>query len=342
MQTDVKQNISTGKRGVRPSKSAHTLRWVLAHEPPVVFDEAARVFENEIRERSDGDIDVQLFRAAEYASHQGHRDPEVALSRAELIASVQRGDIEMAHCYTSALGAVHNRLWAIELPFLFRDYNHAELVWQGPLADQLMAGLPEVGLRGVAFAYSGGFRIVATQERALRSLDDYKGLRLRTAGNPVPEALYGQLGGSAVGAPLEQIRNLHRGGQIDGCEITFVRYRASQLEDIFPVINVTGHSLFTTMTVMNDEWFRKLPTKHQETVMIAGKAACRVERETAIRQEAETRAEFEKRGFDVVEMDKAEHANLRSEAVKLHEQFSPSFGKRLVSGIQSAGVRASN
>ena len=319
-----------------PRRAEHTLRWVMAHEPPAVFDEAARVFEDQIREKSDGAIAVELYRLDEYAARRGL----TSVSREDLVASVQRGEVEMAHCYTAALGAVHERLWAVELPFLFRGYDHAEAVWEGPAADTLMDGLDAVGLRGIAFAYSGGFRIVPTRDRELRSVADVRGLRLRTAGNPVPEALYRRLGGSAVAAPLEAIRGLQRAGEIDGCEITFVRYQACGLEDVFPVINVTGHSLFTTMTVVNDAWFRRLPDRHQATIVEAGTAACRVERETAIRQERETRAELAGRGFRVVELGEVARAELREHATALHAEFAPRFGEDVIDAIAAAAAGA--
>lgn len=335
--TQIVDTKTASERGGRPKprRAEHTLRWVMAHEPPVVFDEAARVFEEQIREKSSGDIDVELFRIDEYAARRGR----ASLSREELVACVQRGDVEMAHCYTSAMGSVHAPLWAVELPFLFRDYDHAEAVWEGPVAQTLMQGLNQVGLHGIAFAYSGGFRIVPTRERALHSVSDYRGLRLRTAGNPVPEALYQRLGGSAVGAPLENIAGMHRQGLIDGCEITFVRYQACGLDDIFPVINVTGHSLFTTMTVVNDAWFRSLPEHHQQTISDAGVAACRVERETAITHEKQTRADLEARGFRVVDMGELERAELRDVATALHTEFAPQFGEDIIDSIRSAGAQ---
>jgi len=329
----VSSNLDSSN-GFRPSthKGEYTLRWVLAHEPPVVFDAAAKLFEDQVRDGSSGDIDVQLFRAGEYSVNS----TSGPASRDELVASLQRGEIEMAHCYTSALGAVHDKLWAIELPFLFRDYAHADAVWEGQAAQLLMQGLPKVGLRGVAFAYSGGFRIVATADRELRSLADFEGLRLRTAGNPVPEALYELLGGSAKGASLEAITGLRRDGKIDGCEITCVRYQAQGLQEVFPTINVTGHSMFTTMTVMNDSWFQSLPDRHQATIMDAGKAACRLEREVAIEAEKTTLQDFETRGMSVITMDSSEHAEFSTRAKQLHAQFAPRFGDDVLEAIRGA------
>ena len=286
----------TSRQNTRRRDAEHTLRWVLAHEPPVVFEEASREFTRVLRELSDGDLAAELMMADDFAAARGQE----FVSRRELVESLQRGDIEMAHCYVAALGAFHEPLWAIELPFLFTDYEHAERVFEGPHARQLMDDMRPLGMRGVAFAYSGGYRIVPTQGRALRTIEDFAGFQLRTSGNPVPEAMYKALGATAIGADLESIAPMTRAGQISGCEITYVRFKATGLDQVFDVVNETSHSLFTTMTVVNERWFQSLSDKHQTAVMEAGEVACRVERKTAINEEAKTRADYGAAGLSQV------------------------------------------
>lgn len=307
--------------------SARTvLRWVLAHEPPVVFEEAAAEFGRLLLEKTDGELAARLIMADEFAAARG----QDFVGRTELVEMVQRGEIEMAHCYTAALGTVHGPLQAIELPFLFQSYEHAERVFEGPVAQRLMSGLPGVGLRGIGFAYSGGYRVIATRGRALRRLEDFRGLRLRTAGNPAPAALHASLGASAVGAPLVDIRRLVEEDRIDGCELTRVRFRALGLETVFDTMNDTGHSLFTTMTVANEAWFRALPEKHQSAVVEAGVAACRIERRTAIEEEARTK---ESCPLAQVTLDRDSEAGLRERARAVREQLAPRFGSELVQAI---------
>lgn len=316
----------------RPSGAEHVLRWVLAHEPPVVFDEAADFFANAVREATDGEIDVQLFLGDEYAVMAGHE----SISRRQLVELLQRGEIEMAHCYVAALGNVFDPLWAIELPFLFRDYQHAERFFEGQAARSLMDDMRPLGMRGLGFAYSGGYRIVPTFERELRSVDDFAGLTLRTSGNPVPEAMYAALGARAIGADLRQIATLARSGQIEGCEITYVRYKATELDQLFTVVNQTSHSLFTTMTVVNEQWFNRLEDKHQVAIADAARQACRIERETAIREEQKTKKACLEQGVKVVEMPAEQHLRLRELGRGIHHQFAPRFGQQLIDAIEQA------
>jgi TRAP-type C4-dicarboxylate transport system substrate-binding protein len=128
------------------------LRWVLAHEPPVVFEDASEHFVHRVREKTDGELGVELFLGPEYSQARGEY-----VSRTELVRCVQRGEIEMAHCYVAALGAFHDPLWAVELPFLFRDYDHAERVFEGPAGRALMDGLLPKGIgRCTPWRTSGG------------------------------------------------------------------------------------------------------------------------------------------------------------------------------------------
>ncbi len=318
-------------RDPRTDPAEHTLRWVLAHEPPAVFEDAAQAFVEQVRERSDGDMEVVLYGAEDFLAVTGADH----LSRADLIRGLQRGDVEMAHCYVSALGAWHQDLWALELPWLFENYDHAERVLDGAVGTRLLEGLVPQGLRGLAFAYSGGFRIVPTAGHALHSPADFAGLTLRTSGNPVPEAFYSSLGAKALGADLAAIPELASSGRIDGCELTYVRYLAAGLDRYFDTINETHHSLFTTMTSVNERWFQGLSDKHQATLHDAARAACRLERQVSIHEETETRAACEAQGLEIVRMAPEPAARLREQGLQVRAQLRSRFGTELIEAIRA-------
>lgn len=307
-----------------------TLRWVLAHEPPVVFDEAAESFVELVRGGTDGAIEVELLLGPEDALSRGEH-----VSRTELVRCVQRGEIEMAHCYVAALGTFSDPLWAVELPFLFRDYDHAEAVFEGPVGQRLLDGLLPAGIRGLAFAYSGGYRILPTLGRELHTLEDFAGLRCRTSGNPVPQALHAALGGRAIGAPLEAIAGMVHGDQIDGCEITYVRFAATGLDQVFDTINETHHSLFTTMTVVNEAWFQGLAPRHREAIADAARRSCRTERRVAIREEQVTRRAYAEAGVKIVALEPEQRGRLQGVGRAVRGQLTSRFGADLIEAIEA-------
>ena len=66
----------------------------------------------------------------------------------------------MSQTYSTVLGKLYNRLWALDLPFLFRSHQHAAAVLDGPIGSELLAGLVPSGLRGLSFTPIGGYRII--------------------------------------------------------------------------------------------------------------------------------------------------------------------------------------
>jgi TRAP-type C4-dicarboxylate transport system substrate-binding protein len=310
--------------------SEHRLRWVLAHDPPVVWEDAADVFTETVRERTDGAIRVELSVLSEFSRTAGR-----SIDRLELIRSVGRGEVEMAHAYVSALGVVNNLFWALELPFLFRDYAHAEAVIEGDIATRFLEALAPQGMLGLAFAYSGGFRIIPSR-RAIHSLEDFHGLRIRTAENPIPGAVFDRLGATAAPAPLEQIPALAAAGTIDAAEITYVRFVGTGMDSVYRTINDTGHSLFMTAMVINRAFFEGLPEAYQQALVEAAQAAARVERATSIHEEGQIKDRAAEQGLRIVRMDAPEHAALREQALAVYDTYGARFGGSLVQDIRDA------
>lgn len=320
-------------RTARPASDTaqHTIRWVLAHDPPVVFEDACASFIETVREETHGEVEVQLLTSDAFIAGRGGED----ISRAELVQCLARGEVEMAHTYVSALGTVHDRLWSLELPFLFRDYEHAEAVLEGPIATQLMDEMASHGIRGLSFAYSGGFRILPTTGRRVESLADLAGLRIRTSGNPIPGELYRRLGASASPGALQHVARRTRADEIDAAEVTFVRYLYTKLNEVYPVVNDTGHSLFMTMMAINEDFFRGLSEAQQDTIVRAGREAGRIERGVSLAEEAKVKASLADYGVEIVRMDAERQAEFREAALGLYETFAPRYGQDVVDAVRA-------
>ena len=64
-------------------------------------------------------------------------------------------------------------------PFLFPDEDTLYEIMNGELGEQVMAGLPDIGIRGCAF-YGNGFKAITNNIHPIESPDDLKGLKIRT------------------------------------------------------------------------------------------------------------------------------------------------------------------
>lgn len=318
----------TQARSTRPKATEYTIRWVLTHDPIALFEEAARHFAKLVHEESRGRMEVVVFTPKGYG--EGRWVPP-----AEVMRKVAAGELEMSQTYSSVLGKLHRRLWALDLPFLFRSHEHAAAVLDGRLGAELLEGLVPNGLRGLAFTYSGGYRIVSSTDREIHSIEDFQGLRIRTADNPVVTSLFKSVGAAPYPAPLQDIPALTEQGLIDAAESTWPRYWDMGHYRAQPIVNDTSHSLFLTALVINDTFFRSLPRFCQEVLQHAALEVARAERAKSVGDGLKAQEAMQRQDGTIISWSTGARARFAEVAADIYERFTPEFGSGLIEGIRS-------
>src|SRR6266699_932382 len=117
----------------------------------------------------------------------------------EAVEQAQVGAIQFARVSVGALGPVIDDLNVFNMPFLFRNTAHIQKVIDGRIGDELLekvTGNPRAGLVGICWMDAGA-RSVYDTRRAIKSIDDLKGLKVRVMGNPRFVDMMNALGGTA-------------------------------------------------------------------------------------------------------------------------------------------------
>ena len=72
------------------------------------------------------------------------------------------------------------RLGVLGLPFLWKSYDHALAVLDGPVGKELDQDMEKAGFKVLAWAVSWGYRNVVTAKKEVKKAADLKGLKIRT------------------------------------------------------------------------------------------------------------------------------------------------------------------
>ena len=310
-----------------------TIRWVLTHDPIALFEDAARRFAELVEEGSGGELKVEVMTPTEYGG--GTRVPP-----AEVMQQVADGVLQMSQTYTTVLGRMHDRLWALDLPFLFDSHEHAARVLDGELGRELLEGLVPHGLRGLGFTYSGGYRILSTTGRTIESIDDLEGVHMRTAQNPVVTALFEKLGAIPHPAPLQSIPAMTADGVIEAAESTWPRYWDMGHHRVQAVVSETSHSLFLTALCMNEDFWQSLPAPLQAVVQDAALKTAQHERDKSVKDGLAARAEHRAQGGRVCTLTGAESQRFERVAAEIREEFRERFGADLLERIATEAFSA--
>ena len=308
-----------------------TIRWVIAHEPIDLFLRAANRFSMQVNEQTNGAIDIEVLSLTDYATKYNNGKK---VTKHDLLQLMEDGTVEMSQMYTTWLGHYNKDMFVLDLPFLFRDHEHADRVLEGTIGEYLLEGLEQSSaVRGLAFTYSGGFRIVPSQQE-YATVDAFKGAKIRTAKSPVAVDTFLAVGATPIDTvELEEMNEAARAGVIDAGESTFVRVIPLEQDKSFAYVNDTAHSLFLTSIIVANGFWDTLDTATQEIMKDAALNAARIERRESIVDVASVK---ETLGNRVIEMSASETDKFKTATEVVYTKYADYFSNDLINKIKSA------
>lgn len=309
------------------------IRWVLAHEPIELFIRAAKVFAAEVEAKAAGALDIEVLTLSEYA--EKYNSGKV-VSKHDLVDLLDGGAIEMSQTYTIALGKVNKDFYALDLPFLFQSHDHASRVFEGEVGKSLLNSLStEKKIKGLAFTYSGGFRIIPGNE-AVSQIEDLRGMKVRTSFSPVAIDTFKAVGANVVPMELEELTEGLAQADVTVGESTYPRVYALGQNAVSKVINHTEHSLFLTSILVGEQFWNSLSEDLQKIVADAAIVAARHEREISIADVAATQERAAKDGIEVIVMSSEEKAKFQEATKEVYVKYEDYFTAGLVSAIRNS------
>jgi len=310
------------------------IKWVLAHEPIELFIRAAKVFANEVNAKAPNELNIEVLTLSEYAQKYNNG---VVVAKHELIDLLDAGQIEMSQTYTVTLGYINRDFFALDLPFLFQDHDHASRVFDGQVGQQLLDSLSESDkkIKGLAFTYSGGFRMLAGNG-AVRQIEDLRGMKVRTSFSPVAIDTLKAVGAEPVPMELEELSDRLASADVTVGESTYPRVYALGHDKVAKVINHTEHSLFLTSILISSDFWNSLTPALQDIVAAAAQTAARHERTISIDDVAATQSRATADGIEIVRMSQDEQARFADATQTVYTKYQNYFTPGLVDNIRKS------
>jgi tripartite ATP-independent transporter DctP family solute receptor len=185
------------------------------------------------------------------------------------IEQAQVGAIAFARVSVGTVGPVVDELNVFNLPFLFRNPEHMEKVIDGPIGKELLAKVtnaPNSHLVGLCFMDAGA-RSMYDTKRAIKSMADLKGLKVRVMGNPMFVDMMNDLGGNGVPMGYDQVFSALQTGVIDGAENNAPSFVFDNHYQVAKYFTLTEHLIVPEMVVMSRPIWDKLSKDDQALII---------------------------------------------------------------------------
>lgn len=246
-----------------------TIKWYVVHARDYrEYNEQLVAFGARLAEKTGGALTIDFV-----YSHIGAGWRDAAAER-DGYARVAAGECDVSQLGVDTLGAK-----VISLPYIFRNYDHAEAVWRGPIGKKLLESIgtnSDGKLEALAFSYSGGFRALVGS-RPVRRVEDVHGAKVMIEEGLSPDGdLLFELGANQadntaentpaaprhLGDTVKRVSNLLATGGIElfSVEINGLAYaeQSGPISHTPLYISLTNHTMYATSIVANRQFLDSL------------------------------------------------------------------------------------
>lgn len=242
---------------------------------------------------------------------------------------VRAGVMDMAVGFNGMPRGRYPAASIIETPFLVRYAGSgSEALWN--LYKEGMLGDDYKDFKVLAlFTHAGG--LIHTLDKPVRSPEDLKGLRLRTA-NPAVSAMLMDLGASPIGLPHAAIYENLQNGNIEGLVTTWDLVDFTKSNELLNYHTDAGVYVGGFYFVMNRKKYNSLPKNVRQAIdEISGDALVAKFGDWWNKWEAAGKADAIKRGDKIIEIDDATRAKWKDAVRPTVEGY--------LEGLKAKGVK---
>jgi tripartite ATP-independent transporter DctP family solute receptor len=289
---------------------------------------ACTAFKKMVEERTNGAIRVDIYPAAQLGDAR------------TIVEGVQMGTIEMADIENGPMGRFVPEAMLWDLPFIFRDIDHAHNVLDGDVGKYVQKKYDDVGIRHLAYN-DGGFRYFTNNVRPIRNMDDLQGLKIRVMESKVMIDTINAFGASAVPMAFGELYTALQQGVVDGQENPMNLIYSQRFYEVQKYLSLSGHFYYPRQYITNLNWFNNLSEEHQKVIAEAAKEACDIQREELAKYEIEMKKVLQEKGMEINEVDKTKFIETSQEKIypAYYETIGggdSDYGKELVQRIVNA------
>ncbi|MFC0560664.1 TRAP transporter substrate-binding protein [Halalkalibacter alkalisediminis] len=277
-------------------------------------------FGESIEEQTGGSIDVEIY---SNGSLGGDR---------EVLEGIQLGTIQGTTVSTGPIAQFSSRFNVFDLPFLFPNTDIAYEILDGPVGEELLGDLPEQGMIGLGY-WENGFRHLTNDVKEVKTVDDIKGLKIRTLENNLHMDMWRELGANPTPIAYTELFAALQQRVVDGQENPVGNITTAKFYEVQKYLTKTGHIYNASPLLISKSFWDSLTDEEKEVVKKAAEEAKIYQRELNQQEDADATAQLIELGMTITELSSEEQAKMFELAQPVYGKYSAEIGEDFVNKL---------
>lgn len=284
---------------------------------------AQKVFKEKLEEISGGNMTVECYDSGTLYGQDTETD------------ALKNGDVDMI--YSSASWLTDGSPWVsmFTAGYIFQSYDHMTKVLNGDIGKEVFQKIAdEQGILPLGAYYLGTRQISLSEDRAITTPDDLKGVNLRMPNSDAWVFLGKAMGANPTAIAFNDLYLALQTGTVDGQDNPLPTVKSAKFYEVQKSISLTNHLVDSVWPTINLDKWNSLTATQQGWVMEAVEAARQSCDDQNLKTEAEVQDFLKEQGISIYQADVKAFAD-HVLNVYLNDPISDSWDKDLLTQIQS-------
>jgi len=288
---------------------------------------AADYFKQLAEERTRGAVKVEV-----YPNSQLYKDHEE-------MEALNVGAVQMLAPSLAKFGPLGVRAFELfDLPYIFPNKETLYRVMDGEIGTRLFSMLEPRGILGLAY-WDNGFKQMSAN-KPLRSVADFKNLKMRVQSSKVLEAQMKALGARPQVMAFSDVYSKLRQGVVDGTENPMSNLYTQKMHEVQKHLTLSDHGYLGYAVIVNKHFWDGLPADIRVTLNKAMADATQYERDIAQKENEESLAAVRRAGTTQIHVLPYKDRILWHQALlPVHKEFEDKIGRDLIQAVYKVAAQ---
>ena len=313
--TTASANCDSGERVV---KFSHVTGGTT--HPKVV---AANSFADRVNKEMDGKLCIEVF-------------PNSTLfGDSKELEALLLGDVQLLAPSLSKFGSYTSKYGVFDLPFIFKDMDHAIRFTNTPEGKALLTEMDEyAGFVGLGYWMSGMKYFSANKPLMVPS--DAEGLKFRVQTSDVAKQMIAAMGASPQAMAFSEVYGALLTGVVDGQENTWSNIYTKKFYEVQDSVTETNHQLLAYLFMTSSEFLSSLSDEDRTQFLAIADAVTQEANQSVKAKEAANRENILKAGGTINTLTPEQRTEWVETMKPVWKQFESDIGKDLIDAAAGA------
>ena len=281
----------------------------------------AEHFKKLAEERTKGRVKIEV-----YPNSMLYKDREE-------VEALQLGSVQLLAPSLAKFGPLGLREFELfDLPYIFDSYQELHAVTEGPIGQSLLKKLESKGITGLAY-WDNGFKVMSAN-KALRNVDDFKGLKMRIQSSKVLEGQMRALGAIPQVMAFSEVYQALQTGVVDGTENPPSNLYTQKMHEVQKFATLSDHGYIGYAVITNKKFWDGLPADVRTQLEAAMKESTKYANDIAKKENDDALEAVRKPGkTQILTLTPDEKKAWKKALAKVHRENEDRIGKELLASI---------